>query len=176
MTTIYLGGAIDFLSGSEYNWRKDMSQKLMKAGMTAYDPSGAFAHNVGGTVEQQRAVVEINKKALANCDIALFVMYSKIPSVGTPIELMMAHQMGIKTVVIWDPHEKSWDGAPSPKEINYCRSTYVLALADVLETRFDRGLKAIELLSGAFNHSARPTNLDKLQHQLSYTTAPQEHK
>jgi nucleoside 2-deoxyribosyltransferase len=153
MTMVYLGGPIDLQHNDAYDWRKDVARELLKKGISSYDPRGAFKHNVNASVETQKALIEINKQALLNCDVAIFVMYSQVPSVGTPIELHMAQQNGITTITVWDPHRDSHRGqAIATTTENKCKSSYVLGLSDFLEYRFDSAVELIAQVDKGLKH------------------------
>lgn len=119
MTIVYLAGAIDMVNGdNRTTWRDKVTDKLREHGIAVYNPVAAFGAILTNE-EVSRAIVNINTAALKECSHILFVMGNDYPSVGTPIELYMAHQLGLNYSIVWNPsptldlgfgHEKLVDG------------------------------------------------------------------
>lgn len=113
MAMIYLGGAIDMATAKERtNWREDLKKALHGMyGHSSFDPASAFRVDLADH-KTTKHLTEINKYAMGKCDIAIFVMNDKTPSIGTPMELYMAtNEMSgfgynmIEHLVIWNPHD-----------------------------------------------------------------------
>lgn len=95
---VYLGGAID-LAGST-DARGIIIEALTGEVGGMFNPKTAFAGitNMDGISAE---IVKINKHALTNCDIAVFVLDQKVPSIGTPMEILIAKEASIPTFVIY---------------------------------------------------------------------------
>lgn len=108
MTLVYLGGPIDLVNENDrIQWRKGMADVLLNTyGISTFDPAAAFNVELRD-YQVSRQLVHINEVALSTCDFAVFVMSPNQPSIGTPIELMLAHKQLKPNVVIWggDPEK-----------------------------------------------------------------------
>ncbi len=95
--TIYAAGPIDL--GSDIpNWRQDLMDMLNAAGMAAvlFDPSSSYKNAAWGEPEPGRTlyIEQVNKYALELANVFVACLPSKVPSVGTPIEIDMASKAG----------------------------------------------------------------------------------
>lgn len=88
------------------NWRLQAISQLRSIGVSSFNPMSAFGFVNLSNRESVKALVEINEAAMLRCNAAIFLMSASQPSIGTPMELLLCHQHGIPTVVIWDT--KDW--------------------------------------------------------------------
>lgn len=95
---VYLGGAIDLAAGVDA--RGTIIKALTGEVGGMFNPKTAFAGitNMNGVSAE---IVKINKHALTNCDIAVFVLDERVPSIGTPMEILIAKEANIPTFVIY---------------------------------------------------------------------------
>lgn len=149
---IYLGGAIDLVSGETRNaWREKFAGILMSEyGISSFNPAAAFNFNVAGDAEDAEKLIEINRRAMLTCDLAVFVMASDQPSIGTPMELLMAKQEGLPHIVIWNPSIKSFDPLFIQAEPNMLPA-YINGIADEIVYTFDGALAKITQIGAAVN-------------------------
>lgn len=103
MSIVYMAGAIDLVDGdNRTSWRDEATAVFNDEGIAVYNPVGAFGA-VLNNKKVAESIVAINAAALDECDHIIFVMGKDYPSVGTPIELFMAHQKDLKYTVVWNP-------------------------------------------------------------------------
>lgn len=96
---VYLGGPIDLAGNKDY--RTDLTEALHREGINAFDPKDAFKMaNLNDRADTKR-LVEINRQAMLNCTVSVFVMDANVLSVGTPIEIYMAHEANKRSLVVW---------------------------------------------------------------------------
>lgn len=139
---VYLGGPIDLVSDTEAkNWRSKFAQDLAAREISSFNPATAFRY-CGGSGDSRAAkkLIKINREALLASDFAVFVMDKNTPSIGTPMELLMAEENGIPHVVIW----RSGGQLPA----------YVAGMADKVVSMFDHALSHI--VQYADKHKLRP--------------------
>lgn len=108
---IYGAGPID-LGKDIPNWRGQLVELLGKAGVDAvmFDPSTSYKLSRLGTQADRRdAYIEaVNRQALEMADIMVVVLPHGVQSIGTPIEIDMASNLGKKIILITDiPRGKS---------------------------------------------------------------------
>ena len=96
---VYLGGPIDLAGNKDY--RTDLTEALHKEGINAFDPKDAFKMVKLDDHMDARRLVEINKQAMLNCTVPVFVMDANVLSVGTSIEIYMAHEANKRSLVVW---------------------------------------------------------------------------
>lgn len=96
---VYLGGPIDLAGNKDY--RTDLTEALHKEGINAFDPRDAFKMVKLDDRMDARRLVEINKQAMLNCTVPVFVMDANVLSVGTSIEIYMAHEANKRSLVVW---------------------------------------------------------------------------
>ena len=109
---VYLGGPIDLAGNKDY--RTDLTEALHKEGINAFDPRDAFKMVKLDNHMDARQLVEINKQAMLNCTVPVFVMDANVLSVGTSIEIYMAHEANKRSLVVW----LSDNDKPIPAYIN----------------------------------------------------------
>ena len=95
---VYLGGAIDLAAGVDARGAIIKALTGEVGGM--FNPKTAFA-GITNMNSVSAEIVKINKHALTNCDIAVFVLDQKVPSIGTPMEILIAKEANIPTFVIY---------------------------------------------------------------------------
>lgn len=108
---LYLAGPID-LGKDVPNWRQKLMQKLEAnfQHATAFDPSASYKISGMGRPNDERDqyIEYINKLALENAEVMVVVMPAGVQTVGTPIEVDMAHRLGMKIILLTDiPRGKS---------------------------------------------------------------------
>lgn len=96
---VYLGGPIDLAGSKDY--RADLTEALHREGINAFDPKDAFKMVKLNDRVDARRLVEINRQAMLNCTVSVFVMDANVLSVGTSIEIYMAHEANKRSLVIW---------------------------------------------------------------------------
>lgn len=96
---VYLGGPIDLAGNKDY--RADLTKALHREGINAFDPKDAFKMVKLNDPVDARRLVEINRQAMLNCTVPVFVMDANVLSVGTSIEIYMAHEANKRSLVIW---------------------------------------------------------------------------
>lgn len=96
---VYLGGPIDLAGNKDY--RTDLTEALHKEGINTFDPRDAFKMVKLDDHVDARRLVEINKQAMLNCTVPVFVMDANVLSVGTSIEIYMAHEANKRSLVVW---------------------------------------------------------------------------
>jgi len=141
---VFLAGAIDLIPEDEArNWRDIMKAELQVAGISSFDPAAAFRYIISGATRQDsKKLMNINYNAIQQCDAAIIVMSKNIPSIGTPMELLLCHQEGIRNVVVWNPNGTEIDKAHIPAYIN--------GLADQVVGSFDEALEIVKRISMVF--------------------------
>ena len=104
---VYVAGAID-LDVSKKPWRK-LVYAAMKTGYTIFDPCTAFVVRDSVGSASAKWIEEINTLALSKADWFICYISKHVSSVGTPIELNMAHKAGKAIILITDiqPFHKS---------------------------------------------------------------------
>lgn len=104
-TLIYAAGPID-LGKDVPNWRGALMKKLEDNYVDGvlFDPLTAFKFsNLGRQFDRRDAFVEFcNKQALEAADIMVVVFPKGVQSVGTPIEIDMAHRLGKRIILLTD--------------------------------------------------------------------------
>lgn len=103
----YLAGPID--QAHEYShfmdeWRERAVQSLNSAGFVVFDPSRAFG--VPADMEANGCIQQVNFAAIDKADAVLALLPKGIPSTGTPMEIMYAHNQNKPVAVITDAN--SW--------------------------------------------------------------------
>ena len=96
---VYLGGPIDLAGSKDY--RADLTEALHREGINAFDPKDAFKMVKLDDRVDARRLVEINRQAMLNCTVSVFVMDANVLSVGTSIEIYMAHEANKRSLVVW---------------------------------------------------------------------------
>ena len=96
---VYLGGPIDLADNKDY--RTDLTEALHREGINAFDPKDAFKMVKLDDRMDARRLVEINKQAMLNCTVPVFVVDANVLSVGTSIEIYMAHEANKRSLVVW---------------------------------------------------------------------------
>ena len=109
---VYLGGPIDLADNKDY--RTDLTEALHREGINAFDPKDAFKMVKLDDRMDARRLVEINKQAMLNCTVPVFVVDANVLSVGTSIEIYMAHEANKRSLVVW----LSDDDKPIPAYIS----------------------------------------------------------
>lgn len=143
MTIVYLGGPIDLVSGEQRNkWRERFADELASRRISSFNPASAFKLILQNK-EDAEMLIEINKSALSNSNFAVFLMGKDMPSIGTPMELLMARQMGIPHLVIWEPKISSFTDEIKYKPLPKSLPAYIHGLADQVVYRFDDALDKI---------------------------------
>lgn len=145
---VYLAGAIDLVDGNNRTtWRDKITKVLNEHNLAVYNPVGAFGAILTDTQVAEN-IVEINTFALKQCQHIVFVMGKKYPSVGTPIELYLAHELDLGFTVIWDPtpamdegFEEYGDGDTLPIYVRH----------------FSKGKKIFNGFGGAIAHVIKET-------------------
>lgn len=93
--SIYLSGIIDGATEQEkQGWRDEVKSKWSGR---CFDPT-IRDFNI---VSQYREIVESDLREIEQTDV-LLAMYSR-PSVGTSMEIVIAHKLGKPVVIIWNP-------------------------------------------------------------------------
>lgn len=139
---VYLAGPIDLVSdGVRTTWRNTMKNELASRGISSFDPSSAFRY-LPQDKKDAKKLIEINEHAMRSCDFVVFVMGSKTPSIGTPIELHIADRYDIPHCVIWEPTLESFDGGGA-KRAGVKLPAYIQGLANYVFHRFDHALDHI---------------------------------
>jgi hypothetical protein len=77
-----------------------------------YNPRGAFSTN--GTTDSNNVgfIVNINSKALLLSDVVVVMYLPGVESWGVPMELNMAHDHGIRTVVVYNSYGAEYAKLP----------------------------------------------------------------
>ena len=96
---VYLGGPIDLADNKDY--RTDLTEALHREGINAFDPKDAFKMVKLDDRMDARRLVEINKQAMLNCTVPVFVVDANVLSVGTSIEIYMAYEANKRSLVVW---------------------------------------------------------------------------
>lgn len=98
---VYLAGPID--NGDRYieEIKIEVTDKLVAAGATVFNPQGAWASNAAGFARDGYRVQELNTEALANVDLVIALVPPSIPTVGTPIEVYTALYDFNVPVALW---------------------------------------------------------------------------
>lgn len=96
---VYLAGPIDMAAGE--NHFRAMADVMKDFGISCYNPRAAYAGlNTQDKTDVAR-MITVNKLALYNSSAVVMMMRHDVPSVGTPIELYMAHQNHTPILAIW---------------------------------------------------------------------------
>jgi hypothetical protein len=104
--TIYLAGPLDL--GVDVQWKKLLQTELETLGVHAvlFNPGSAYLFSNYGpnlhSVHRAEYVKSVNMAALINADILVVSMPSKVQSIGTPIEMWIAQESGIRTLCLTD--------------------------------------------------------------------------
>lgn len=114
----YLAHPVDFQEGLEPDNADFVRQSLQAAGFVVYSPARAFAVPPGAGVGP--AIHRINQAALAECD-ALVAMYPEANTIGVPMELQKAIDLGIPALVISRASNRSWALAGLPDTVRVVR-------------------------------------------------------
>lgn len=102
---VYLGGPIDCTTPDRANgWRTRAARLLNKSGVAIYNPVAAFQW-AGGT-QLAHLLADINAGALRISSAALFHLPSDVLSVGSVVELQLAWQNKVPSVVWGDEKVK----------------------------------------------------------------------
>lgn len=142
MTMIYLAGPIDLVTKQESStWREKFANELASRGMSSFNPASAFKLILDNE-DDAKTLVNINTAALHQTDFVVFVMGKTIPSIGTPMELFMAHMHDIPHVVVWEPQIQSFD-SKLPSSPPVVVPAYISAFAQHVVYRFDDALDYI---------------------------------
>lgn len=112
----YVAGPIDLASDIDY--RGELIQYLNNKGVSTFNPKDAFNVMTMNEPRDMQALMNINKHAMLQCHGSVIVLDSTKVSIGTPIELYIAHEESHPNLVIWIAPEER----PTP--------SYVTALAD----------------------------------------------
>ena len=129
---IYLGGPIDLAKNVDRNIRSEMAERLSHCGFSVYNPAGAFKlpSSADMTRSDAQKVMSINKAAMFSCDHVIFMLDDSTPTMGTPMEMLMAYNKGMSSVVLWlGPKDKV--------------PTYVNAVSDCVTFDVDSTIEAI---------------------------------
>lgn len=94
----YLAGPIDFADplGPTNQLRGECTQALINEGFAVYDPSKAYA----GAMADPKAVIGLNDAAIERADCVLAMLPKGVASVGTPMEIGLAHGLGVPAAVV----------------------------------------------------------------------------
>jgi dUTP pyrophosphatase len=101
----YLAHPIDFQAGLAPNNVDHVRQQLVEAGFVVYRPSRAFSSTPNAVPNP--ALQQINEQALVRCD-ALVAMYPEDKTIGVPMELQRAIDLGKPVLVISRADASSW--------------------------------------------------------------------
>lgn len=104
--TVYLAGPIDQAGGHKHGvdlMRADARRVLLARGAVVYDPSFAWATPAFDGRALPPSIQSTNDRALLNSDGLLALLPVGVPTVGVPMEIALALQHGIPTVVVADP-------------------------------------------------------------------------
>jgi len=96
---VYLGGPIDLAGNKDY--RTNLTKALHREGINVFDPKDAFKMIKLDDHMDARRLVEINKQAMLNCTVPVFVMDANVLSVGTPIEIYIAYEANKRSLMVW---------------------------------------------------------------------------
>lgn len=101
----YLAGPLD-LGKDHPNWRAELVKYLegTRLNMVAFDPSKPYLHSMWGESNNARAefIEEVNRVALLHSNVMIVSLPRGAQSIGTPIEMKMAHQANIPIILISD--------------------------------------------------------------------------
>lgn len=108
---IYGAGPID-LGKDVPNWRGDLIElfKAIDSDAVMFDPSTSYKISLFGTQADRRDdyIEQVNKAALEAADVMVVVMPHGVQSIGTPIEIDMAHKAGMPIYLVTNiPRGKS---------------------------------------------------------------------
>ena len=108
----YLAHPIDFQGSAVPNNVEYVRNNLVRVGFVVYSPAAAF--EVPGGATPGPAIQRINRAALNQAD-ALVALHPEAETIGVPMELQHAMQLGIPTLVISKAASRSWvlAGLPS---------------------------------------------------------------
>ncbi len=112
----YIAGPIDLALDIDY--RGELIQYLNNKGVSTFNPKDGFSIMTMDEERDMRALVNIKRYAMLQCNGSIIVLDSQKVSIGTPIELYIAHEENHPNLVIWI----------APKE--HPTPSYVTALAD----------------------------------------------
>lgn len=110
----YLAHPVDFQANSAPSNADYTRQSLRDAGFVVYSPGRAFSLPV--SPELGPVLYQINQAALQRCD-ALVAMYPEDKTVGVPMELQRAIDLGIPALVISRGYKLSWTLAGMPDNV-----------------------------------------------------------
>lgn len=110
----YLAQPIDFQRDFAPNHADFARISLTQSGFVVYSPARAFV--VPHKAEVGPAIHRINQAALAECD-ALVAIHPEVETVGVPMELQKAIDLGIPALVISRAADQSWSLAGLPDSV-----------------------------------------------------------
>lgn len=93
---VYLAGPIDHAGGRCDGLRAATTAALGEAGLAVYDPSSAFRH----AMNDPQACMDLNDWALESSDGVLAMLPAGIPTTGTCMEVLRAHQLKKPLVIV----------------------------------------------------------------------------
>jgi hypothetical protein len=105
---VYLGAAIDTSKSDPAINFTSMTRALenyVATNFAVYNPNQAFSVYNNESVEGANFVVKVNTEALLASDLAFFVVDDN-PSFGVPVEIWMAAERRIETIVWWKASKK----------------------------------------------------------------------
>lgn len=94
----YLAGPIDFADpdGPVNRMRAECVEALIQGGYAIFDPSTAYK----GAMGDPKAVMGYNEVAIERADCMLAMLPEGVPTVGTPMEIAMAVELGTPVAVV----------------------------------------------------------------------------
>lgn len=97
---IYLAGAIDDVTGLEARgWRREITEKLaIHKKINVFNP--VTAYNIVDLDVAKKAIVEIDRMAIAQCDIIIAYLAGEGRSFGTIREVEFAKSLGKRVILI----------------------------------------------------------------------------
>ena len=96
---VYLAHPIDFAGDNREKMLEladHVRNLLIDSGCSVYSPALAWR----ASTPMSPIIQKINLDALVNSDAALFIMPEKVPSLGVPFELGLAHAHSIPSVIL----------------------------------------------------------------------------
>jgi len=104
MPAVYLAHAIDRSNPDDFHLYERVASELVKHGTCVYRPSTAW--NL--PEEPQPDVQRVNLAAMRACQALMVIWCEGQWSVGTPIELALAWECGMKIAWVTDVKDTSW--------------------------------------------------------------------